>query len=129
LPNLRDLRATAPAAGADQDAIPALAPHPELQRPRLFVDLVPVHAVPRPVQNLGEFSFGQPAILAHPFTFLRRADNGNPLSHEDFKGDRRKVFNGLCLAIVQSMAKPGQIQITATSPGLRSGSVTITTSA
>ncbi|HEY1221296.1 MAG: sugar-binding domain-containing protein [Bryobacteraceae bacterium] len=56
-------------------------------------------------------------------------DNGNPLSHEDFKSDRRKAFNGLCLAIVQSTGKGGQIQMTATSPGLRSGSVTINTSA
>jgi beta-galactosidase len=55
-------------------------------------------------------------------------DNGNPASHEDFKGNRRKAFNGLCLAIVQSTAKPGRIQLTATSPGLKSGSVTITTS-
>ena len=55
-------------------------------------------------------------------------DNGNPLSHEDFKGNRRKAFNGLCLAIVQSTARPGQIQLTATSPGLRSGSITITAS-
>ena len=55
-------------------------------------------------------------------------DNGNPVSHEDFKSDRRKAFHGMCLAIVQSTAKPGQIQLTATSPGLRSGSVTITTS-
>ena len=55
-------------------------------------------------------------------------DNGNPVSHEDFKGNRRKAFNGLCLAIVQSTAKPGRIQLTATSPGLKSSSVTITTS-
>jgi beta-galactosidase len=55
-------------------------------------------------------------------------DNGNPLSHEDFKGDRRKAFNGLCLAIAQSTATPGQIQMTATSPGLRPGSITIKTS-
>jgi beta-galactosidase len=55
-------------------------------------------------------------------------DNGNPVSHEDFKGSRRKAFNGLCLAIVQSTAKAGRIQLTATSPGLKSGSVTITTS-
>jgi beta-galactosidase len=55
-------------------------------------------------------------------------DNGNPLSHEDFKSDRRKAFHGLCLAIVQSTAKPGQIQLTGTSPGLRSGSITIATS-
>ena len=43
-------------------------------------------------------------------------DNGNPASHEDFKGSRRKAFHGLCLAIVQSTAKPGRIQLTATRP-------------
>ncbi|MGQ9595800.1 MAG: sugar phosphate nucleotidyltransferase [Thermoproteota archaeon] len=29
-------------------------------------------------------------------------DNGDPTSHEDFKSNQRKAFNGLCLAIVQS---------------------------
>jgi beta-galactosidase len=52
-------------------------------------------------------------------------DNGNPLSHEDFKSNRRQAFNGLCLIIVQATATPGRIQLTATSPGLRSSSVTI----
>jgi hypothetical protein len=33
----------------------------------------------------------------------------------------------LCLAIVQSTGKPGQIRVTASSPGLKSGSVIITT--
>ena len=56
-------------------------------------------------------------------------DNGNPMSHEDFKGSRRRAFNGLCLAMLQSTAKPGQIRVTATSPGLQSNSVTITTKA
>jgi beta-galactosidase len=56
-------------------------------------------------------------------------DNGNPASHEDFKGSRRKAFNGLCLAIVQATAKPGQIRLTATSPGLKSSSVAITAKA
>jgi beta-galactosidase len=56
-------------------------------------------------------------------------DNGNLASHEDFKGSRRKAFNGLCLAIVQSTAKPGRIDLTATSPGLASGSVSIVTKA
>jgi len=56
-------------------------------------------------------------------------DNGNLASHEDFKGSRGKAFNGLCLAIVQSTAKPGRIQLTATSPGIKSSSVAITTKA
>jgi beta-galactosidase len=55
-------------------------------------------------------------------------DNGNLASDEDYKGNRRKAFNGLCLAMVQSTAKPGRIQLTAASPGLKSSSVTITTS-
>jgi beta-galactosidase len=56
-------------------------------------------------------------------------DSGNPLSHESFKASRRKAFHGLCLAIVQSTAKPGRIQITATSPGLKSSSAAIATKA
>jgi beta-galactosidase len=56
-------------------------------------------------------------------------DSGNPESHEYFKGNRRKAFRGLCLAIVQSTAKAGRIQLTASSPGLKSSSVTVTTKA
>ena len=56
-------------------------------------------------------------------------DNGDPLSHEDFKGDRRKAFHGLSLAIVQSAAGAGRIELTATSPGLRPASIAIATSA
>ena len=55
-------------------------------------------------------------------------DNGNPMSLEDLKGDRRKAFAGMCLAIVQSTDKPGRIQLAATSPGLKSSSIAIATS-
>jgi beta-galactosidase len=55
-------------------------------------------------------------------------DNGYLASHEDYKSNRRKAFNGLCLAIVQSTAKAGRIQMSATSPGLKSSSVAIATS-
>lgn len=41
-------------------------------------------------------------------------DNGNPLSLESFKGNKRKAFNGKCLAIVQPTAE-GDITITAQS--------------
>jgi len=53
-------------------------------------------------------------------------DNGDPQSHEDYQSNRRKAFNGLCLAIVQATGKPGQIRVTASSPGLKSGSVVVT---
>jgi beta-galactosidase len=54
-------------------------------------------------------------------------DNGDPQSHDDYKATRVKAFNGLCLAIVQSTAKPGQIVMTATSQELKPSRVVITT--
>jgi beta-galactosidase len=57
-------------------------------------------------------------------------DNGDPQSHEDYKSNHRTAFNGLCLAIVQSTAKTGQMKtgqigITASSPSLQSDTLTI----
>lgn len=54
-------------------------------------------------------------------------DSGDPQSHEDFKANHRKVFHGLCLAIVQSAMRPGQMQVAASSPGLKPHSLTIST--
>lgn len=54
-------------------------------------------------------------------------DNGNPESHEDYKSNQRRGFHGLCLAIVQSSARPGKVRVTAASPGLKPGNLTITT--
>jgi beta-galactosidase len=52
-------------------------------------------------------------------------DNGDPRSHEGFKARERKAFNGLCLAIVQSAARTGQIRFTASSPSLQADTLTI----
>ena len=54
-------------------------------------------------------------------------DNGDPASHESFQAAERKAFNGLCLAIVKSTARPGEIQVTVTSPGLQAKSVVVKT--
>jgi beta-galactosidase len=54
-------------------------------------------------------------------------DNGDPLSHEPFQSNQRRVFHGLCLAIVQSTRDPGQIEVTAAAPGLTPGHITIQT--
>jgi beta-galactosidase len=56
-------------------------------------------------------------------------DNGDMSNQQDFKGKARKAYHGMCLAIVQSSGKPGQIRITATSPGLKSSAVTVATKA
>ncbi len=52
--------------------------------------------------------------------------NGDPTDHESDKGSSRKAFSGLCMAIVQSAKVAGSITIEATSPGLSSASVAIT---
>jgi beta-galactosidase len=60
---------------------------------------------------------------------LVATDNGDPASHADYKSNRRKAFNGMCLAIVKSNGKAGMIQVTAVSPGLPTARVTIATTA
>jgi beta-galactosidase len=52
-------------------------------------------------------------------------DNGNPVSHENYKGISRHAFNGRCLAIVQSTRDAGQFRVTANSPSLQPGSCTV----
>ncbi|HUB58916.1 MAG TPA: glycoside hydrolase family 2 TIM barrel-domain containing protein [Candidatus Micrarchaeia archaeon] len=56
-------------------------------------------------------------------------DNGDPSSHESYKASHRKAFNGLALAVIQSTAKPGAARVTATSPSLKSATVSLTTKA
>lgn len=52
--------------------------------------------------------------------------SGDPQSHEDYKSNRRKLYKGKCLVVVQSRCQSGQICITATSPGLTQSSITLT---
>jgi beta-galactosidase len=51
--------------------------------------------------------------------------NGNPSSLEPDKASKRKAFNGLAQVIVQSMKQPGEIALSASSPGLTAATVTI----
>jgi beta-galactosidase len=59
--------------------------------------------------------------------FIAGVDNGSEISHESFKANYRKAFNGMCLAVVQSNGKKGKISLTATSAGLKDASVVIDT--
>ncbi|RZK57907.1 MAG: DUF4982 domain-containing protein [Pedobacter sp.] len=59
--------------------------------------------------------------------FVAGVDNGFQASLEPFKANYRKAYNGLCLAIIQTKEKAGTIKVTATSNGLTSSSVLITT--
>jgi len=55
-------------------------------------------------------------------------DNGDPSDHEPYQSGKRKVFNGLGLAIVQAGKIPGIITLTASSDGMKATSVAITVS-
>jgi beta-galactosidase len=57
--------------------------------------------------------------------FITGVDNGDEVSHDPFKADYRKAFNGLALAIIQTKEKAGTITFTATSKGLTGASVVL----
>jgi beta-galactosidase len=59
-------------------------------------------------------------------------DNGNPISHDAYKGNKVAAFSGKALAIVQSTQTAGSVTVTVApngDPSLASGSLTITTQA
>ena len=58
--------------------------------------------------------------------FVAGVGNGNPGDHDPDRGSTRHAFNGLCMVVVGSTDKPGVIQLTATSPGLRDASLSLT---
>lgn len=57
---------------------------------------------------------------------LTAVGNGNAASLESFQADYRKAFNGQCLAILKSTENAGTIKITATSEGLESDALSVT---
>ena len=57
--------------------------------------------------------------------FIAGMDNGDQVSHESFKGDSRKAFNGKCLVVIQSKKTKGRVVVTASAEGLEPASVTL----
>lgn len=58
--------------------------------------------------------------------FIAGVDNGYQASHEPFKANQRKAFNGLCLVIIQSNGQKGEIAVTASSDNLKPTSIVLT---
>jgi beta-galactosidase len=52
-------------------------------------------------------------------------DNGSIISHEPFQAEKRKAYQGRCLAIVRATADAGEIRVTVSADGLESDSVVI----
>jgi hypothetical protein len=69
--------------------------------------------------NLIQFEVEGPAKIAG-------VGNGNPLSLEPFVADRRKLFNGKAMLILQTIdGKAGKVQITADSDGLTPAQISV----
>ncbi len=75
------------------------------------------HVVPT-ADNLVRFSIEGEGKIAG-------VDNGDPRDHDSYKADHRKAFNGMCLAVIQSLTEPGRIKLTANSVGLKEASIEI----
>lgn len=85
------------------------------------VDVVDANGIIVPnADNLIKFQIeGSGAIVG--------VDNGDPVSHESFKAPQRKAFHGKCLVVVQSGETSGILKLTASSEGLPSAILEITT--
>lgn len=68
--------------------------------------------------HLIQFSIEGPGIIAG-------VDNGNPVSHEPFRAESRKCFNGKCLLVLRSADRPGRLHVTASAAGLETESVVL----
>jgi beta-galactosidase len=58
---------------------------------------------------------------------LEAVDNGDAATTDSFHADHRKAFSGLALAIIRAGGSPGKIQVKATSEGLATATVELTT--
>jgi beta-galactosidase len=63
--------------------------------------------------NLVKFSVKGGAVIAG-------VDNGNQVSLERFKDDKRKAFHGMCLAVIKAGKRADKVTLTASSDGLPS---------
>jgi beta-galactosidase len=85
----------------------------------LTVEILDADGNPVPTaDNLIYFSIRGPGRIVG-------VDNGNPVSHESFQSNQRQVFNGLCLAIIQSTNIPGILQVTAQADSLVADKVNV----
>ncbi len=57
--------------------------------------------------------------------FIAAVDSGNNASTEAFQASERHAYQGRCIAVIKAKGPRGRITVTATAPGLASGSVTI----
>lgn len=71
--------------------------------------------------NLVKFTIDGPARIIG-------VGNGNPSSHEPDKANQRRAFNGYCQVLIQTTDNPGTINLSATSEGLKSATLSVLSS-
>jgi beta-galactosidase len=81
--------------------------------------VVDQHDIPVPsADDLISFRVSGPGVVA-------AVDSANNASHEPFQADKRHAFQGRCVAFVRTGAPSGKMVVTASAPGLESGSITL----
>jgi beta-galactosidase len=86
---------------------------------RVTATVVDERGVPVPGANdLITFAISGPGVIA-------AVDNADNASHEPFQANERHAFQGQCIAFVKASAPSGKMIVTASAPGLKSGSITI----
>lgn len=56
---------------------------------------------------------------------LAAVDSADINSHESYQGTTRRVYNGMCFAMLKANADKGKINLTATAPNLKSNTISI----
>jgi len=82
-------------------------------------EVVDKHGVLVPgANNEVSFTASSPGVIA-------AVDSADNASHEPFQATQRKAFRGECVAYVKANAPSGQVKVSASSPGLKSGAISI----
>ena len=84
------------------------------------VEVVDADGIPVPVAD-NEIMF---ALAGHGKVLA--VDNGRPDSLESYQVHQRRAYRGLALAILQAVDDPGEMTLTASSPGLADAKINIT---
>jgi beta-galactosidase len=70
--------------------------------------------------DLVSFKISGPGVIA-------AVDNGGNASHEPFQASERRAIQGRCIAFIKAVPGFGKIVLTASAPGLATGSISIKT--
>ncbi len=112
---------------------PALALHVWADQPTLVADgqdtaLIGVAVVDASMRTVPNDDRNITFTVSGPGACVGVA-NGNPSDHSPARASWRVTWKGLCRALVQSAGGPGAVTVTASAPGLVSGSVTLVAAA